>query len=181
MNTLINKLLLFDHLNEQQIALISRKAEKVHLEEGEYYTEPGHILTRLTYVDKGILRYNYYNNKAENITSSLIGEGNFIAPSGHLLFPIIPSDYLQAITECALLVIKKSSIEDLSATIPNWDNILKKVSQKAVLERRSRSVRVSNDANLEVTANKYLEKFPNLSKHLKANQMLRYLQSQQPK
>lgn len=181
MNTLINKLLLFDHLNEQQIALISHKVEKIHLNEGEYYTEPGHIESRLAFVDKGVLRYNYYNNKAENITSSLIGEGDFITSASYLLLPIIPSDYLQAITECALLVIEESDMKEISATIPNWDNTFRMVSQKAITERRGRLVQLSKYENSEITANDYLEQFPNLSKHLNANQMLQYLQKPQPK
>lgn len=181
MNTLINKLLLFDHLNEQQIALISRKTEKVHLEEGEYYTEPGYIQSHLAYVNKGVLRYNYYNNKAQNITSSLIGDGDFITPASHLLLPVIPSDYLQAITGCDLLLIKESGLEELSATISNWDSMVKRISHKAIAERRSRSVRLSNNMNIEVTANQYLKKFPNLGKHLRVDQILQYLQNQQPK
>jgi len=181
MNTLINKLLLFDHLNEQQIALISDKVGKINLNKGEYYTEPGHIESRLAFVDKGVLRYNYFNNKAENITSGLIGEGDFIIPANYLLLPIIPSDYLQAITECALLVIGESAIKEISATIPNWDNMFRMVSQKAIIERRGRMLQLSEYANLELTANDYLKQFPNLSKHLKANQMLQYLQKPQPK
>jgi CRP-like cAMP-binding protein len=162
MNSLINKLLLFDHLNEQQLRLISRTIERVLLEEDEYFTEPGYIQSALAFVDKGVLRYNYYNNKAENITSSLIGEGDFIVPASHLLLPIIPSDYLQAITKCALLVIRKSGMDELSATIPNWDNILRMVSQKAITQRRSQSVRLSDNLDLEVMVNKYLTKFPKL-------------------
>jgi CRP-like cAMP-binding protein len=181
MNTLINKLLLFDHLNEQQLRLINQKIEKVHLEEGQYYIEPGCIQSCLAFVDKGVLRYNYYNNKAENITSSLIGEGDFIAPASHLLFPIIPSDYLQAITRCALLVIRKSGMDELSATIPTWDNILRMVSQKAIIERRSRAVQLDQNVTMEVIVTEYLKKFPNLSKHLKANKILQYLQKEQPK
>jgi hypothetical protein len=115
------------------------------LEEDEYFAEPGYIQSGLAFVDRGELRYNYYNNKAENITSSLIGEGDFIAPASHLLLPIIPSDYLQAITKCALLVIRKSGMDELSATIPNWDNILRMVSQKAIIQRRSQSVRWSDN------------------------------------
>jgi hypothetical protein len=181
MNTLINKLLLFDHLNEQQLGLISRKIEKVHLEEMDYYTEPGYIQSCLAFVDKGVLHYNYYNNKAENITISLIGEGDFIVPASHLLLPIIPSDYLQATTMCTLLVIRKSGMDELSATIPNWDNILRMVSQKAIIERRSRLVRLDENVNKDLIVTEYLKEFPHLSKHLKANQILQYLQKEQPK
>ncbi|MEJ7558567.1 MAG: hypothetical protein WKF66_09690 [Pedobacter sp.] len=181
MNSLINKLLLFDQLNGQQQALISRKIENVHLEEGECFLEPGHIQSCLAFVDNGVLRYNYYNKNAVNITSSLIGEGDLIATPSHLLLPVIPSDYLQAITSCDLSVIRKTAMEELSATIQNWDNILIKVSQKVNIDKGSRSVRLVKNMNLDVTVTEYLEMFPNFSKYLKANQIMQYLQCQQPK
>lgn len=172
---------MFDHLNEQQQMLICQKIEKVHLEEGEYFSEPGNIQSCLAFVDIGVLRYNYYNKSAENITSSLIGEGDFIAPASHLLVPVIPSDYLQAITRCILLVIKKKEMEELSATIQSWDPILKQVSRKVIIERRSRSVLLLKNVNMEVTVKAYLDQFPNLRKHLNVNQVLQYLQTVQPK
>jgi hypothetical protein len=55
------------------------------------------------------------------------------------------------------------------------------VSQKVIIDRRGRILQLSEYADMELTAKDYLEQFPNLSKHLKAKQMLQYLQKPQPK
>lgn len=177
MNNLIHNLLLFDRLNEQQIKLIDQVTQKIHLRKEEYFVEPGYINSCLAYVDEGVLRYNYYNRKAENITSSLIGENNFVAGGSSLDLPVIQSEYLQAITECYLLVIGKSGMEELAATIVNWDNLLKRISQKAIIERRRRIIHSMKNISTETTAVQYLDKFADLSKYLTANQILPYFQT----
>jgi CRP-like cAMP-binding protein len=177
MNSLVNTLLLFDRLNDRQIKLIDGITQKIHLRKDEYFAEPGHIYAQLAYVDIGVLRYNYYNRNAENITSSLIGEGNFVAGIGTLHFPVIQTEYLQAITECNLLVIGKSGMEELAATIANWDNILKRVTQKAIRERRRRIIDSMEATFPELAAEQYLEKFTDLSKYLTGSQILPYFQT----
>ncbi len=175
MNTLINNLLLFDSLNEQQIELINRLTYKVNLKVGEYLAEPGNNWSQLALVESGVLRYNFFNSRAENITSSLIGEGNYIAGVGPLHLPVIQSDYLQSITACTLSVITKRGMDELLSTITNWDSILRKISQKAIAERRSRIIRSGCKTNHEVIAAQYLSKFPNIGKYINLNQMLQYI------
>ncbi|WP_134088021.1 Crp/Fnr family transcriptional regulator [Olivibacter sp. XZL3] len=174
METLINNLLLFDRLTEQQVKLIRDITKDVHLQEGEYFAEPGDICSQLAFVAKGILRYNHYNRKAENITSGLIGEGDFVAGAAPSHLPALHSDYLQAITECSLSVIDKRGMEELSSTVSNWDNMVRKISQKAIAEKRSRILRPVDD-DPEAAASQYLEKFPNLAKHLSVDRMLLYI------
>ena len=175
MNALINNLLLSDSLNEQQIKLVKHLTQEVHLKEGEYFAEPGSTSSQLAFVESGVLRYNYYNRRAENITSGLIGEGNFIAGAGPFYLPVIPSDYLQAITACTLSVITKSGMDELSSTVSTWDSILRKISQKATAEKRSRIIRTSGNSDPEVTAAQYLAGFPDIGKHINVDQMLRYI------
>lgn len=178
METLIQNLLLFDRLTVQQIRLISNITQEVRLQEGEYYAEPGDLCSQLGFVEKGVLRYNYYNRKAENITSGLIGEGNFVvgAVSSHL--PVIQSDYLQAITACTFSVIDERGMEELSSTVSNWDAMIRRISQKAMAEKRSRILRPTENANPIITATQYLERFPNLGKYIGREWMMPYIEAQ---
>lgn len=178
MKTLINNLLLFDSLNEQQIKLVNHLTQEVQLKEGEYLTEPGNTCSQLAFVESGVLRYSYYNRQAENITSGLIGEGNYIASSVPLNLPVIQSDYLQAITPCSLSVITKSGMDQLSLTVSNWDIILRKISQKAAAETRRRIICRIGRVSPEVIAARYLAKFPNVGNHIKLNQMVQYVDAQ---
>jgi hypothetical protein len=178
MKTLINSLLLFDSLTEQQIRLITHLTQEVQLKEEEYFAEPGNTYSRLAFVESGVLRYSYYNRGAENITSGLIGEGNYIASSVPLYLPVIQSDYLQAVTACTISVISISGMGELSLTVPNWDSILRKISQKATAERRSRIIRSVGNRDSKVTAAQYLAKFVDIGKYINVDQMLPYLDAQ---
>lgn len=175
MNTLINQLLLFDHLNEQQISLINGLIKQVYLQKGEYLAEPGHTISFLAFVKSGVLRYNYYNREAENITNALIGEGNFVSSSSPIYPPVIQSYYLEAMTECDLSVIEISGMEELSATLSNWEDIARRAAQRAAAERRTRIIPYVMESDPGIAAAKYLERFTNLGKHLKAEQLLPYI------
>ena len=175
MNTLINQLLLFDHLNQQQISLINRLTKQVHLHKGEYLAEPGHTISFLAFVNSGVLRYNYYNREAENITTVLIGEGNFVSSSIPIYPPIIQFYYLEAMTACDLSVIERSGMQELSATVSNWDTIARRVAQRAAEERQIRIIPYVQDGDPDNAAANYLEKFANLGKHLKVEQVSPYI------
>jgi hypothetical protein len=60
----------------------------------------------------------------------------------------------------------------------NWDNILKKIFQKATAEKRSRIIRLVGNTDSEVIAAQYLAKFPNIGKHINVDQMLHYIDAQ---
>lgn len=174
MNTFIDKLLLFDDLNGQQIELVRRLTRQINLEEGNYFSEPGRSYRQLTFIEKGVLRYNYYNRNAENVTSGFIGEDNFIAGAGSLPIAIPQSEYLQAITACTLLVIEKDGLDELSVTVSNWDRMFNMILLKAAAARRSRVIAFAGIANPEGQAANYLQKFDDLNKSLTLNQILPY-------
>ena len=77
MENLINYLLQFGQLNQQQIDLISSKARVIELKKEDYFSEAGKISRQVAFVDSGILRVCYYNNEGEEITRYFIDENNF--------------------------------------------------------------------------------------------------------
>jgi hypothetical protein len=180
MEAFTNHLLLFDQLNDQQIALVKQKTKLVCLEAGDYFAEAGIIFGKMAFVNEGVLRYNYYNNKAENFTVSLIGDGNIVIGANPVLPNFPPSDYLQAITRCSLCVIEAGDMAVLTATISNWENIVKKISRKSVLDKKERVLPSLAENNMESVANAYLNKFENVKRHLSYDQMASYLRVTSP-
>lgn len=77
MENLINYLLQFGQLNQQQIDLVKSKAKVIELKKDDYFSEAGKIARQVAFVDVGILRVCYYNNKGEEITRYFINENNF--------------------------------------------------------------------------------------------------------
>jgi len=180
MEAFINHLLLFDQLNDQQIALVKQKTKLVYLEAGEYFAEAGIIFGKMAFVNEGVLRYNYYNNRAENFTVSLIGDGNIVIGANPIILNFPPSDYLQAITKCCLCVIEAYDMAILAATIRNWENIVKKISYKSILDKKDRVLPSAAENNVESAAHAYLNKFENVKKYLSSDQMTSYLRVAPP-
>lgn len=63
MEKLINYLLQFGHLNQQQIDLLKSKGVLKELKKDEYYAEAGKIPREVIFLVEGIFRICYYNNK----------------------------------------------------------------------------------------------------------------------
>lgn len=79
MKELINYILQFGNLNKQQIELLLEKAKESELDKGEYFSEAGKIVRKVGFILKGVIRFCYYNNKGEEITSYFMDENNFLA------------------------------------------------------------------------------------------------------
>ena len=79
MEQLIEYILQFGNLNEQQIKLISRNTTEIELRKDEYFAQAGKTFDQIGFVLEGVLRICYYNNKGEEITKYFIEENHFVA------------------------------------------------------------------------------------------------------
>ena len=84
------------------------------------------------------------------------------------------TEYIQAVTDCKLLVFYKEDWDALSQTIDNWDRITGKIFQKALVEKLDRrSSLVTEDATTRYLT--FLEKFPNMVNHVPLSYIASYL------
>ncbi len=77
MEKLINYLLQFGQLNQQQTELVKSKAQEVELKKDAYFSEAGKTRRWVAFVNEGILRVCYYNSNGDEITKYFIDENNF--------------------------------------------------------------------------------------------------------
>ena len=146
MKELIEYILQFGNLNQQQIKLVSKKMTELELNKGEYFSEAGKIPRRIGFV----LDYKSFE---ANITSA---------------------EYLQAVTNCKLIVFSKEDWEDLSNTIVGWDSIVNKMIQKALAQKLERRSPLSaQDATTRYLM--FLEKFPMLANRIPLSYLASYL------
>ncbi|WP_299556177.1 Crp/Fnr family transcriptional regulator [Seonamhaeicola sp.] len=174
MEKLIEYILQFGSLNHQQIDLLKKKVTKLELYKGEYFSEAGKIPRRIGFILEGVLRVCYYNNKGEEITKYFVDENHLIVDYQHFEAKIAASDYVQAVTDCKLLVFSKKDWEDLSKTILVWDAIVNKIVQKALTEKlERRSPLVDQDATTRYLI--FLEKFPKIANRVPLSYLASYL------
>lgn len=174
MKEFIEYILRFGSLNEQQIDLISKKGSELQLQKNEYYLEAGKISKQFGFIIEGIARVCYYNNKGEEITKYFIEENNILVNLDSFDNEIPSSSYVQAVTNCKLIVFSKKDWKELSNTIIGWDTIVHKIISKALLQKIERiSPLISEDTTTNYLT--FMEKYPNLANRIPLSFLASYL------
>jgi len=174
MEALINLLLQFGDLNKQQIDLILSKTRILELKKDEYFSEAGKVPRYVGFVLEGVFRVCYYNNKSEEITSYFIDENNFVVDNPKFETQTEASEYIQAVTDCKLLVFSKKDWDEISQTIIGFEMIKANLVRKCLtvaMERRSPLV--SEDATTRYLS--FLENFPLLINRIPLSYIASYL------
>lgn len=174
MEEFLDFMLQFGHLNQQQLELIAKKGETISLSTDDYFWEAGKPINHVGFTTKGVLRVYYYNNQGEEITRYFIEE-NLLVLYGHdIESNYVPSEYVQAIETCELVVFSKRNWREISETIVGWEAIVQKIvakQQREKLERRSPLI--EQDAKTRYL--EFMQKFPNLVNRIPLSYIASYL------
>jgi len=174
METVINYLLQFGNLNPQQIDFITKKGRTLTLTKDDYFSEAGKIAKQVGFILEGILRVCYYDNMGDDVTKYFIDENNFVVDLTSFDNKIPSSEYVQAVTNCKLIVFSKRDWEDISDTIVGWDSIINKIIKKSLIQKiERRSPMVSEDATTRYLA--FMETYPQLVNRIPLSYLASYL------
>lgn len=174
MKEFINYILQFGNLNEQQIDFISNKANELELPKDEYYWQAGKAVKQIGFITDGVLRVYYYTNKGEENTRYFVVENHLIIDGHTSAANYIPSEYLQAVTDCKLIVFSKKEWKEISDTIIGWDSIIQKIIAKHHAEKlERRSPLVSQNATTRYL--EFIESFPTLANRIPLSFIASYL------
>jgi len=174
MKEFIEYILQFGNLNQQQIDLILKKATELNFPKDEYFSEAGKVSKQVGFVLDGIVRVCYYNNKGEEITKYFIEENNLVVDLESFDNEIPSTAYVQAITNCRLIVFSRKDWLELSDTIIGWDAIVHKIISKALRQKvERRSPLVSEDATTRYLM--FLEIYPNVVNRIPLSYIASYL------
>jgi CRP-like cAMP-binding protein len=159
MKEFLEYVLQFGNLNKHQAALISEKATELRLGKNDYYLEAGKIARQFGFVVEGVARVCYYSNKGEEITKYFIEENNILVDLASFDGEIPSSSYVQALTDLRLVVFSKKDWQELLQTIVGWDDIVHKITSKALLQKVERiSPLVAKDGTTRYLS--FLEVYP---------------------
>ena len=174
MNNLINYLLQFGHLNQQQVTLIKESVKTLHLEMGAYFSEAGDVAKRVAFVNEGILRVCYYDRYGKENTRYFVDENNFAVDLNSFLHRIPSSEYIQAVVPTQLYVFSAESLYKLSSTIIIWDSLINKVTSKALLEKVHRiSPMLAEDAKTRYL--EFFKRFPQVANRVPLSYLASYI------
>lgn len=173
MDELIEYILQFGNLNKQQIDLVRRSVIEKKLLKDDYFSEAGKIPKEVGFVVEGVIRGCYYNNQGDEITRCFISENNLVADYVNFDTNNISSEYLQACTDCRLVVFSKRSWEELSHTILGWDDIKSKMVYLCMYQKSRKGPVISQDATTRYL--EFLENYPSLTNRIPLAYIASYL------
>lgn len=173
MEELIEYILQFGSLNTQQINLIKGKVVELELKKDAYFSEAGKIPKQVAFVVEGVFRGCYYDNKGEEITRCFIQENSVMCDYVNFEANAVSSDYLQACTDCRLMVFSKQAWEELSHIIVGWDAIKSKMVQICMHEKSRKNPVISQDATTRYLA--FIENYLSLINRIPLTYIASYL------
>ncbi|WP_281233523.1 Crp/Fnr family transcriptional regulator [Flavobacterium gelatinilyticum] len=174
MKQLVDYILQFGNLNQQQIDLILTKTQEREIPKDAYFSEAGKVSTEVGFILDGIMRVCYYNNKGEEITKYFIDENNLVVDLESFDNGICSSAYVQAVTDCKMIVFAKKDWDELLNTIIGWDTIVHKIIAKALIQKVARrSPLVSEDATTRYLS--FMELYPNVLNRIPLSYLASYL------
>jgi CRP-like cAMP-binding protein len=174
MKEFIDYILQFGTLNQHQIDLILTKATELEFNKDEYFSEAGKVSQQVGFVLDGIVRVCYYNNKGEEITKYFIEENNLVVDLESFDNEIPSTAYVQATTDCKLLVFSRKDWKELLDTIIPWEAIVHKIISKALRQKvERRSPLVAEDATTRYLM--FLDIYPNVVNRVPLSYVASYL------
>lgn len=173
MKELIAYILQFGNLNKQQIDLVTSKATALDLQKDAYFSEAGKIPRQIGFIVDGVIRGCYYNNKGEEITRCFISENSLVVDYVNFEANAASAEYLQACTDCSLIVFSKQNWEELSNIIVGWDNIKNKMVQLCMYQKSRKGPVISQDATTRYL--EFMENYPSLTNRVPLAYIASYL------
>jgi len=174
MKQLVEYILQFGNLNQQQLDLILSRAKEIEIGKDAYFAEAGKIPVEVGFIVDGIMRVCYYDNKGNEITKYFIEENNLVVDIESFDNGVCSSCYVQAVTDCTLIVFSKSDWQELLNTIIGWDTIIHKIISKALIQKIARrSPLVAEDATTRYLS--FMEMFPKVINRIPLSYLASYL------
>lgn len=173
MKELVDYISQFGYLSNQAVELVTSSAIELNLSKGEFFSVAGKIPRQVGFIVEGIIRGYYYNSKEEEITRCFISENSIVVDYINFDANTSSTEYLQACTDCKVLVISKQDWEEFSQTVSGWDTIKNKMVQTCMYQKSRKGPVVSQDAATRYV--EFMENYPMLINRIPLAYVASYL------
>lgn len=163
---LVNFLSSFNILTKEDIEASLQAYTLKRLKKGEFFVNEGQVCNQVAFVNAGVFRSFYLNEKAEESTYCMNFPNNFITAYSSFITGKPSVENMQAMTDAEILVANRSLIDQLCANRPNWMRFMKEMAEGQYLELEQRIFGLqSQDAktrylNLFETHPEYIQEIP---------------------
>lgn len=173
MEKLVQYILKFGSLSKQEVELVLNKGKTLQINKDDYFSEAGKIPKQVGFIAEGVIRGCYYNKKGEEITRCFVLENSMVCDYLNFEANTPSSEYLQAVTNCSLIVFSKKDWEELSDSIVEWGSVKNKMVQLCMYQKSRKGPVISQDATTRYL--EFLENYPSAINRIPLSYVASYL------
>jgi CRP-like cAMP-binding protein len=108
-----------------------------HLKKNDIFINESEIAKDIAFTNSGYLRV-YYNHDGEEITRDITPLHSFVTALPSFISQKPSFEIIKAITDCELVTIKKTDLETLYNTYPNWERFGRLIIEEMFVESQNR-------------------------------------------
>ncbi len=144
------------------------------LKKGDYFIQEGQVAKELAFLDTGIIRVFYRNNKGIEYNKHFFIPPCLIGGYSSLITEKPSQVNQQALTDCTIYVITYSEIQKLYYTFPNIERMARVLAEKYFVQKEKREIElVLLDA--EERYHIFRKQFPQLEQQIPQYHVASYL------
>jgi len=161
-------------LPEAEEAKILKLLKPVKIAKGEYYIREGQIPKKFGFVEQGLFRYLYINNKGTEFTKNFILENNFISAYSAMISQQPSRMFIEALEDSFVYDISYNDWLNLKKGHECWNQFLVTILEKAF---STKEIRERDLLLLEAQEryNLFKKEFPTLEHRIKQHLIASYL------
>jgi CRP-like cAMP-binding protein len=123
--------------------------KELKLIKGDYFVKENTVCKHIAFINKGILRTFYLNNKAEDTTSCFCMRNGFSTSYRSFLLQEKSQLAIQALEDTELLVINFQDLQKLYVEIPIWQQVGRILAEKEYLHMEKYAAILNNETAKE--------------------------------
>jgi len=144
------------------------------LKKGDLFLEEGKICKQIAFINKGLLRTFYLNDRAEETTSCFCTENTLISSYKSFILQQPSTLSIQALEDTELLIINYEYVQQLYSTSIVWQNIGRAVAEKEYIVMEQYAVVLNNKTAKEKYL-RILKEHPNVCQKASIQDIASYL------
>lgn len=129
------------NLTKQEMMLTMSKYTPLQVQANNFFLQEGQVSRYIGFVTKGLLRAYFYDDKANEITTTFYPENSLILSSESFNNQRPAKENIKAIEDSEVMVISFESQNELYEIVPAWQNICKNLADKNGLDLLERTRR----------------------------------------
>lgn len=162
------------NIPEEQEQQLLRICKLQTLNKGSFFIREGQVPRKFAFVNQGLFRYFYVDDKGNEFTKGFFPEGLFLS-SYSAMIQEAPSHFtVEALEDAEILVIDYDAWKDLRAQHQCWSEFLLSMMEKAFIKKETREREfLIYDAEKRYLL--FLERYPGLDQRIKQHLIASYM------